>query len=61
MTELTKLWCYIEGDRKIFSVVISPGQPIADLKEDIYKQGSFVGCNPKDLILVKVRYIMISM
>src|SRR5712675_492226 len=56
MNEL-KLWCYLEGDRLYFSVLISPSETIDDLKKLIYKakEKSF-GCNAVDLILKKVRY-----
>ena len=61
---MIKLWCYIEGDRDVFSVSISPNDFIDDLKKQIYNKGSrrhFVGFDPSDLTLTKVRYIMISM
>jgi hypothetical protein len=63
-TEGMILRCYIKGERNIFDVSISPSDTIDDLKNEIYKKGScrsFVGCDPMDLTLTKVRYIMVSM
>jgi hypothetical protein len=53
------LLCCIEGERNIFGVSIPPNHTVDDLKNEIYKKGSyrsFVGCDPKDLILTQVRY-----
>jgi len=62
-----KLWCYIEGmrDRDYFSVSIPITQSINDLNKKIYnlnkQEKSFTGFDARDLILTKVRYIMIFM
>jgi hypothetical protein len=56
---MPKLWCYIQGDRVIFGVDVSPDITIDGLKTIIYKEGSsrsFVGHDRKDLILTKVLY-----
>ena len=61
---MTELWCYIEGERDIFSVSVSPNHTIDDLKKKICNEQHSkltVQCSPSDLILKKVRYIMISM
>ena len=57
-----ELWCYVEGQRDIFSVSISCRDTIDRLRTEIHNKGSsrfFVGYDPMDLILTKVRYIMI--
>ena len=62
---MTELWCYVEGQRDIFPVSISPSCRIDDLKSEIYTSNkgsrSFDGCDPRDLTLMKVCYIVISM
>jgi len=64
MTE-QKLWCYIEGQRNCLKVSITLDDvDVHDLKERIFAKGSskvFGGCSAKDLTLIKVCYIMISM
>jgi len=62
MNEL-KLWCYIEGDRSYFNVSILSSQTIYDLQKRIHdeRKKHFDRCDAADLILKKVRYIMISM
>jgi len=64
MNEL-KLWCYVEGGHpySYFEVTILSSQTIYNLQEQIYGEvdKSFVGYDAADLILTKVRYIMISM
>jgi len=58
------LWCYIEGQRDIFNVSISPECTVHDLKKQIYNEEhvqSIVHCTPSSLTITKVRYIMISM
>jgi hypothetical protein len=62
MAELT-LWCYVQGDPNYFPVSISSSQTISRLEESIHGEthNFFVGRDPSDLILTKVRYIMISM
>jgi len=57
---MTKLWCYIEGERTTFSVTISPDCTVDDLKKQIHNVES-LECGPRRLTLTKVRYIMISM
>jgi hypothetical protein len=58
-----KLWCYIEGERDVFRLSISPGDAIDNLKKKIYdEQAKFIfECGSARLILKKVHYIMISM
>ena len=61
---MINLWCYIEGERHLFNVSISPDRTIHNLKKEIHKQGRsslFVGCDPIQLTLTRVCYIMISM
>ncbi len=60
---MTKLCCYVEGKRDIFGVSISPNSTIYDLKKKIYNAGSrtFVECDPMDLTLIKVCYIITFM
>jgi len=56
---MIKLRCYIQGERDIFGVDVSPDITIDGLKTIIYKEGSsrsFVGHDRKDLILTKVLY-----
>ena len=55
---MTKLWCYIEGECNIFSVSISPNRTIDALKNKVHDEQQ-VQCSPSDLILTKVRYIML--
>ena len=57
-----RLWYYIGGQRSFSSVFVSPNELIDDLRNDIYNEvpKSFVG-RASDLILTKVRYIMMSM
>ena len=59
MTEPIKLWVYAEG--RAFPVSIFSHEKIHDLKKEIFNEGAsgtFVGCDPIDLTLTKVRYIM---
>lgn len=55
---MINLRCIIEGTSNVFLISISPTQTIYDLKKQIYLEGpqSFVGCDPVDLTLTKVRY-----
>jgi hypothetical protein len=65
MTDDTKmvLCCCAEDMPGLFSVHISPGDSVDDLKVEIFKRlsGSFAGRCSLDLILKKVCYIMIPM
>ena len=57
-----KLWYYIEGHPRYFSVFISPSETIDVLTREIYRENDkSLRCNAVDLTLTKVRYIMISM
>jgi len=58
-----KLWCCIEGDRRYFQVSILSSQTIYDLQKRIHDENKkhFDRCDARDLILTKVRYIVISM
>ena len=62
MAEL-QLWCYVEGDHIYFDVSISSSQTISRLKDLIHgKKPNFFGSrDASDLILSKVRHIVISM
>jgi len=62
MEEL-RLWCSIEGYDRYFRVSISSSQIIQDLAEKIYNTtpNFFTGRDRTDLILHKVRYIVIPM
>jgi hypothetical protein len=57
-----KLWCYLEGAKTVFDVFIPPTENISQLRRQIYQEASksLTECDPPDLILTKVRYIMIS-
>jgi hypothetical protein len=57
------LWCYVQGDHTYFDVSISSSQTVSRLKEMIHtkRRSLFGSCDAPDLILLKVRYIMISM
>ena len=54
------LWCLLQGDHAPFRVAISSALSIGDLKEEIFKKvpGRFYA---RDIILTKVRHVMISM
>jgi hypothetical protein len=62
MADTATLWYYIGSESDVGSVSVSPNEYIDDLKEKIHKaaNNTFAGCNAPDLILTKVRYIMIS-
>ena len=53
MTELTELWCYVEGSHTVFLVSISLNHKIDNLKTAIYNKASnwFVGYGSLDLTL----------
>jgi len=57
------LWCYVEGDRALFRVVISSTKIIDDLKDSIKekRRNLLQGVDAPSLTLTKVRYIMVSM
>jgi len=63
MTDTAELWYYIDGKRNISSVVVSPNETILQLKRMIHTDSNktFTEYNAQDLILTKVRSIMISM
>ena len=56
-----KLCFFIDGKRSVSTVFVSPNETIGNLKEKIYHEAdrSFVKWNALDLILTKVRYIMV--
>jgi len=62
MADMAKLWYYIDGQPDVSSVSVSPNETIDDLKTKIYDDSPrfFTGCDAPDLILTKVRFIMIS-
>ena len=49
-----RLWCFVEGDTTLFSVIAS-SISICVLKDLIKETGVFNGIDAKDLILWKVR------
>ncbi len=55
---MTKLWCYVEGERNFFSVSISPDQTIYGLKKQIKEERSnlFLGVDAAIIALSKVCY-----
>jgi hypothetical protein len=63
MAETSELWYYIDGTDEISYVSVSLDEYIDDLKKKIHavSPNSFKGCHAIDLVLIKVRYIMISM
>jgi len=54
------LWYYVEGKTDLSCITIPPTQTIHHLKTKIYDEAhsSFIGCDPMDLTLTKVRCIM---
>jgi len=56
------LWCYVEGDKTLFSVIPPSTTSIDMLKKLIKKERSnfLRGVDAADLTLFKVGYIMIS-
>lgn len=60
-----KLFCWVEGDRpdRAFSVNVSRGYAVSDLKKVIYlkvaKRKGFRDYNPDDLDIYKVRPLMV--
>jgi len=57
-----RLWYYISGKSDVSSILVLPNETIDDLKTKIYNKStkSFTGCDAPDLILAKVRYIVMS-
>ena len=57
------LWCLFEGDQVLFQVAVSSNQNIFQLKKLVFNECSPTPglLNAKDLILMKVRHIMIFM
>jgi hypothetical protein len=55
------LWCYVEGDKNLFGVIISSTTTIDILKISIKESKSnfLQGVDASNLTLTKVRYIMI--
>jgi hypothetical protein len=62
MEDTATLWYYICSERDVGSVYVSPNETIDDLRKKIHHDAAtfFNGCDPKHLILTKVRYTMIS-
>jgi Crinkler effector protein N-terminal domain len=58
MSDAYRLWCFVEGDDVLFSVVVSSAEPISELKYLIKekKRISLKGLDPSGLTLWKVRY-----
>jgi len=59
-----KIWFCVEGEPGFSSVLISTGDTVEDLRQQIYdKDASFTqrGLTPRSFTLTKVRYIMIHM
>jgi len=63
MADTSKLWFYIHGKNNLSYVSVSLDETIFDLKNKIHtaSPNSFAGCDAVDLILTKVRFIMVSM
>jgi len=63
MADTAKLWYYIHGQPGLLRVSVSPNETIFELKKKIHTDSpnSFAGCDAVNLILTKVRYVMISM
>ena len=58
---MTNLWCYLERNKNIFCVSILPTQVIYDLQDQIHQVACrYLPLVPKDLSLIKVRYVMTS-
>jgi hypothetical protein len=58
---MIELWFYIEGNRDVSLISISPDLTIHDMKKQIYAEEyiqSIVECGPANLALTKVRYIV---
>lgn len=56
------LWYYIHGKRESSSIFVSPDETSVDLKREIHDDGGpFDGCKAPDIILTKVRYLVISL
>jgi hypothetical protein len=55
-----ELWCLIEGDRVVFSVVVSTTTSVDELKEMIKNKNKSTLrlLDAKDIIVLKVCYIM---
>jgi len=60
MADLDLLY-YIHGKRNVLSVCVSSNENILFLKRKVYDEASrtFIGCDTPDLVLTKVRYIMV--
>ncbi len=57
---MIQLWFYIEGNKDVSLISISPDLTIHELKKQIYAEEyiqSIVKCGPTNLTLTKVRYI----
>jgi hypothetical protein len=64
MVQMVRLWFYIEGQRDVSGIFISPDLTIHDLKKQIYVEEHIqfiVQCSPTGLTLTRVRYTVISM
>jgi hypothetical protein len=62
MAETSELWYYRDGAKDVSSVPVSLDDSIAKLKRKIHENApAGAGFNPDDLVLIKVRYIMILM
>jgi hypothetical protein len=59
---MADLCYYIRGKRQASSVFVSPNETIVNLKRRIHDDGGpFDGCKAPDIILTKVRYLVISL
>ena len=55
-----RLRCLVEGETYTFPVTIPGNELITDLKTRIHEKGSFRGILAKDLVLLKVSYILLK-
>ena len=65
IADMAKLWYYIDDDiteRILSSVSVSPNETIDELKDKIFTKTheAFPGYNAPNLILTKVRFIMVK-
>jgi hypothetical protein len=57
---MAKLWYYLDGKTDVSSVSVSVSETIDGLKEKIHAKSVDFECKASDLILTKVRFIMVS-
>jgi len=62
MADTAQIWYYVKGNLDVASLFVSPNETIEELMNRIYKVAdkAFPEWDVQDIILTKVRYIMIS-